>query len=130
MKIGFTGTRHGMNMAQKEALVLYLSSVKFIEFHHGDCIGADEEAHDIVREFFPDVKIVIHPPVKNDLRALKEADEIKGEFNYLERDRNIVESTELLIGAPSSNTEERRSGTWYTIRHARKLRKDYLILER
>ena len=62
MKVGFTGTQLGMSQHQKEQFVLGLQEMGMTEFHHGDCIGADAEAHDIVREFFPDVKIVGHLP--------------------------------------------------------------------
>ena len=50
MKIGFTGSRTGMSDKQKEGLVIKLQEFSFSEFHHGDCKGADEEAHAIVRE--------------------------------------------------------------------------------
>lgn len=42
MKIGFTGTRHGMTNQQKNQffkIIINLNDLK--EFHHGDCIGAD-----------------------------------------------------------------------------------------
>jgi hypothetical protein len=62
MKIGFTGSREGMSTHQKEQFVLKLNELGVTEFHHGDCAGADAQAHDIIREFFPNVKIVVHPP--------------------------------------------------------------------
>jgi hypothetical protein len=52
MKIGFTGTRKGMSQHQKEQFVLKMFELDPSEFRHGDCEGADAEAHDIIREFF------------------------------------------------------------------------------
>jgi len=130
MKVGFTGTQIGMSDHQKEQFVLKLYDLGVTEFHHGDCIGADEEAHDIVREFFPDVKIHIHPPKYENKRAFKVGDVMYAQDDYIPRDRKIVDSTEFLIGAPKSNKEELRSGTWTTIRHARKTYKPLSILDR
>jgi len=130
VKVGFTGTQLGMSQHQKEQFVLKLFELNPTEFHHGDCIGADAEAHDIVREFFPDVKIHIHPPVYSNKRAFKTGDIIYKEDHYLNRDRRIVEFTECLIGSPKADIEELRSGTWTTIRHARKIGKPHTILER
>ena len=130
MKVGFTGTREGMTMNQLEQLVLSLQSANVSEFHHGDCLGADAEAHDIVRDFYPDCKIVVHPPVKNYMRAWKKGDVLLEPLDYIARDRKIVESTDFLIGAPLVNEEQIRSGTWTTIRHARRLNKNHVVLER
>lgn len=130
MKIGFTGTQIGMSQNQKEQMVLELQKFELTEFHHGDCIGADSDAHNIVRTFFPNCKIIIHPPVVSEKRAWCEGDVTKEKFPYLTRNKHIVDDAELLIGAPSSNFEELRSGTWSTIRYARKMSKLHVILLR
>ena len=130
MKIGFTGTREGMSQHQKEQFVLKLQELGPTEFHHGDCIGADAEAHDIVREFFPDVKIIVYPPVSNYHRAFKQGDETKIPETYITRDYKIVDAVECLIGTPKTNNEVVRSGTWTTIRYARKTSKVHFVLER
>jgi hypothetical protein len=130
MKIGFTGSREGMSNKQKEQFVLLLQDMGMTEFHHGDCEGADAEAHDIVREFFPDVRIVVHPPFKSSKRAYKNGDEIREPDDYLPRDERIVNETMFLFGAPKSNIELKRSGTWYTIRYARRKDKQHTVLER
>lgn len=130
MKIGFTGTQLGMSQHQKEQFVLELYELNPTEFHHGDCIGADAEAHDIVREFFPDVKIVGHLPKANSKRAYKKCDEYRDPLPYLERDHKIVDETDYLFGAPKADAEVLRSGTWATIRYARKTSKKRQILER
>lgn len=131
MKVGFTGSRDGMSMAQKEQLVLLLYQFSPTEFHHGDCVGADAEAHDIVREFFPDCKIIVWPPSIEFMRAYKTGDEIRPPMPYIPRDQKIVDSAELLIGAPRVTVqEEPNSGSWYTIRYARKTGKVAHVLDR
>jgi len=129
MKIGFTGTREGMSQHQKEQFVLKMLELSPSEFHHGDCRGADAEAHDIVREFFPDVRIVIHPPEKTYMRAYKKGDFYHPTKPYIVRDKDIVNDTEHLIGSPL-DVEVIRSGTWTTIRYARKIGRTHTVLER
>jgi hypothetical protein len=130
MKIGFTGTREGMSQHQKEQFVLKMLELSPSEFHHGDCEGADAEAHDIVRAFFPAVYIVVYPPESSYRQAFKEGDEHKKPAPYLKRDRNIVDNVDYLIAAPLTNKERVRSGTWATIRYAKKIDRDYTRLER
>jgi hypothetical protein len=50
--IGFTGTRHGMTPAQRHAvsqLIAELAAGAAFTAHHGDCVGADAEFHDLCR---------------------------------------------------------------------------------
>ena len=129
MKVGFTGTREGMSQNQKEQLVLKLQELGVTEFHHGDCAGADEQAHEIVREFFPAVKVVVHPPLSSYLRANCTGDSCREPADYLERDRRIVDETDCLIGTPLSDTPT-KSGSWYTINYARKKFKSVFHLKR
>ena len=130
MKVGFTGTQEGMSQHQKEQFVLKMLELHPTEFHHGDCIGADSDAHDIVREFFPNAKIVIYPPILTKKRAFKQGDEFKEPESYITRDYKIVDAVEILIGTPKQNQEVIRSGTWTTIRYARRTGKSHIILER
>lgn len=46
----------------------------------------------------------------------------------LKRNYDIVDACDILLAAPRTLTEELRSGTWATIRYARKTGKKYLIL--
>lgn len=130
MRVGFTGSREGMSQNQKEQFVLKMLELNPTEFHHGDCEGADAEAHDIVREFLPQVKIVVYPPLSFRKRAMKQGDEILPPEGYVKRDYRIVDSVEYLIGAPKTDNEVIRSGTWTTIRYARKTGKSHIVLER
>lgn len=127
MKIGFTGTREGMTEKQKTELKKQFKSLKIKEFHHGDCIGADEEAHKIFSSKYSNFKIYIHPPVNPSKRAYCLSDNIFPEKPYLERNKDIVDRCDLLIAAPKGK-EEPRSGTWATVRYARKNKKKIVIL--
>lgn len=69
MKVGFTGTHHGMTLGQQEAFRKLLCELDTIEFHHGDCIGADVQAHMIAMDY--PIRIVVHPPT--DPRSLANA---------------------------------------------------------
>lgn len=62
--IGFTGTRKGMSSPQEDTLCNLLSLLSgFIAVaHHGDCLGADAEFHELCRE--TGLKIHVHPPLQ------------------------------------------------------------------
>lgn len=126
MNIGFTGTRHGMTPRQLAALDAELRRHSSGALHHGDCIGADEQACGLAKGLA--IPTVCHPPKNPKLRAFTKNTVTLPEQGYLARNRDIVDASEMLIAAPSSETEEITSGTWYTIRYARKRQKPILIL--
>jgi hypothetical protein len=131
-KVGFTGTRGGMSEAQKAAVGLLLNTVlsddpgSGSEFHHGDCIGADADAHRIARE--RGMRIVLHPPSVDKLRAFCDYDESRDPRPYIERDHVLVDEVELLIATPGGFEEELRSGTWATVRYAIKCERPTIIV--
>lgn len=128
MKIGFTGTQRGMTGPQTTSFsaALLFARLSDSEFHHGDCIGADAEAHEIAAGL--GFKVILHPPVKPDKRAWCQAQIILPMKDYLARNRDIVDATELLIAIPGEAIEQLRSGTWSTIRYARKIGRKLLII--
>lgn len=128
MIVGFTGTQEGMTRLQLAFLESVLARLGPEEFHHGDCVGADCQAHEVVREQWPRCRIVIHPPVNNAKRAFCSGDEVKESRDYLVRNLAIVALCEELIAAPKTAAEELRSGTWTTVRAARKAQKPIHIL--
>jgi hypothetical protein len=130
MKIGFTGSREGMSDSQVESFYMLLGKMGMTEFHHGDCMGADAEAHMIVQNSFPDARIVVHPPKAQIARAYCVGDELRPQFDYLTRDKNIVDECEFLFAAPMRSVEEVRSGTWATVRYARKKFRLHVVLPR
>lgn len=128
MKIGFTGTRKGMSDYQKktlkELLIMYGANNGF-EFHHGDCIGADEQAHNIANEC--GYRILIHPPNRDTYRAHCDGFAFMVK-EYLERNRDIVNACDVLLACPPTNYHILKSGTWYTVRYAKKIKKDIKII--
>lgn len=121
MKVGFTGTRHGCTLSQKNALRALLQSLDISEFHHGDCVGADAQAHYIVSENVP---VHVHPgKVNTRMRAYCATSNVVMHYRPLpplERNKIIVDMTDMLVACPVGKEEEQRSGTWSTVRYARK----------
>ena len=127
MKVGFTGTQTGMTPGQINALGEELKKHTISEFHHGDCIGADAQAHEIASSL--GVTVVIHPPENPAKRAFKNGT-LRNPKPYLDRNHDIVDEADILIVAPSSNQEKLRSGTWATCRYARKTGTKFIVLWR
>jgi hypothetical protein len=99
------------------------------EFHHGDCIGADAEAANIFRLCISPNILVSHPPLNPSKRAYVLSAEVRPEKEYLERNQDIVNETAFLIACPKEFAgEELRSGTWSTVRYARKVGKRVTIV--
>jgi hypothetical protein len=123
--IGVTGTSQGTTPAQRRTLATFLREGTL---HHGDCINADSDAHDLA--VLADMDIVIHPPSNPSTRAFKSTGNIVAilpEMPYLDRNKAIVDSTVRLIAVPDG-PEHIRSGTWSTVRYARKRGKPVTIV--
>lgn len=132
MKVGFTGTREGMSFSQQEQLSLVMSLVhsEHMEFHHGGASGADDEADAEAEKWIPRHRIVVHPcpgVVREDIHDGRRWLEV---FPPLVRNRHIVDAAEILIAAPRRDREEQRSGTWATVRLARKKGLPVVMLSR
>lgn len=128
--LGFTGTRHGLTQRQLISIKAALLGLRHLsEFHHGDCLGGDREAHELVRLLFPDVAIHGHPPKIPDQRAFCRVDQLWDEEDYLVRNQKIVDLSEVVIAAPHGLEKQNpRSGTWATIRMARRAHLPHLII--
>lgn len=126
-RFGFTGTRHGMTEPQKSAMRQFLRG-GLGELHHGDCIGADSQAHDIADEC--GYAIIIHPPKDYKLRAWRKVllHMMRPENSHFARNRCIVDETVALIATPFDAEEQPKGGTWYTIRYARKRNKTVVLI--
>lgn len=128
MNLGLTGTQEGLNANQFEAVKRVLSGMHHMiaEVHHGDCIGADVELVTLINELYPDIRIISHPPIKDGKRAWFPSDLTHRAKPYLHRNRDIVEASDVLWAFPAG-AEKLRSGTWSTVRYARKVNKPYTL---
>ncbi len=111
----------------RDALLLY-RQWGAREFHYGLCIGADEQAAAIAKEI--GYTVIAHPgfnPKNPDTRLFRSDfdlnDVVLPEKAFIKRDHDIVDAVEQMIATPLSWEEEIRSGTWTTVRYARKKKK-------
>jgi hypothetical protein len=135
MKVGFTGTRFGMTQPQEASFIEVMAQFfEVSEFHHGDCVGADDQAHRYIA--WKVALVVIHPPIDETNRARCGYDMDEGDqsirwmepLTHFARNRNIVNMTDWLIATPYNGYEENVGGTWYTINFARKQKKNLVII--
>ena len=107
-----------MTQGQKSAFVQAIQRLQPVCFVHGDCVGADAEAHQLARALVSRIRI---RPCDHPSRAwCTGADEVCEVRKPLHRNRDIVNDADVLIACPPTAHELRRSGTWTTIRYARK----------
>jgi hypothetical protein len=121
MIIGFTGTQKGMTNLQKAWIKIYLTnhSNEITSVHHGDCIGADKDFDTIAKEL--NLIRFSHPANNTEnKRANCDAEKTYPSKPALERNKDIVNTTDMLLATPGQNKEILRSGTWATIRYALK----------
>lgn len=130
LHVGFTGTQQGMSPRQIYHFRHFLSTLYDPEryFHHGDCIGADVQAAAIAH--YTGWQVVCHPPLNESKRGFfRYNHEIREPKAYLERNHDIVDECTKLIATPKESQEILRSGTWATIRYAKKTHKDLTIIQ-
>lgn len=160
LDIGFTCTRRGMSGAQRHQLVCVLEILSNIlvlggpfynepcvkcglplgahgdfgmrdhayvapdsaepiakyRFHHGDEPHGDKEGAALAETY--GFEAVPHPPKTWTAKDL------------LARDKEIAAVSQLMIAAPRTDKEELRSGTWATVRYARKRLVPVIMLAR
>lgn len=138
--VGFTGTSKGMTQGQKSYVQNGLLDLNveahriggILHFHHGDCVGADEQAHAIaVSILTPNlIRVHIHPPDNDKKRAFCKSVNIHPAKPYLVRNHDIVDASSVIFVVPKGHIEELRSGTWATYRYAKKKGIDIIMVER
>jgi len=134
MNIGFTGTREGMTFNQKRTLssilAWYASNQNAEQFHHGNCVGSDEQAARIA-----DGKsyVTVAHPAKGmvEWQSNYKSDLSMPEDKPLQRNKTIVQRSDLLIACPKEGYEPpaaRGQGTWSCIRYARAKKLKVIII--
>lgn len=116
-----------MTSAQIFAVDALLDNDILTQFaHHGDCIGADVDFHKISR--VQGLSVIGHPPIKTNLRAYCEFDEVREPKEFIIRNHDIVNESNWMIFTPSGFIEILRSGTWSTVRYAKYKNKEGHII--
>lgn len=124
MILGFTGTRSGPRPDQTQAIYDFMARLKPRRFVHGGAAGCDMIAHGIAERLHIPV-IEIHPSIDHYPAVAG----ITAGVNViifpplppLERNRVIVRRVWGMLACPRTDAEEAGTGTWYTVRQARKL---------
>ena len=139
--LGFTGSRHGLTEIQKKVLIDNIIEFRYNEILNfktdinkpfnsldGCCIGADDIFYNICDMLsfntigYPGFYST-HPMrskiLRNRMKAVK---------SPLQRNKNIVYNSNLMIACPNTKEEIKRSGTWATIRYTKQLIKPLIII--
>lgn len=126
--VGFTGTRNEPTDFQKKKLFECLRLIRedYDTLHHGGSVGADHVAH--IMALHLKFKVVIHPGPAFDLNLWPLPYDILPQLPNLERNVMIVQASTLLLAVPHQRKEIIRSGTWATVRYARKRDKEIEII--
>lgn len=125
---GFTGTRERLSSFQRTHLVKFLTLADPSALRHGDCVGADYEAHLLCLTM--GIFVHVHPPVRELYRAFARitwGGVVYDPKPYRDRNIDIVDGSAYLIAFPKEEHEVLRSGTWQTVRYARSQKKDVFI---
>lgn len=124
MRLGFTGTRHGMTETQRGAWIDLLSCGQFTQVHFGGCVGADKEALWLWAEIGSGVCHIWPAIIEPELQALppQEVIEMFGIVMHqpmrpLVRNRMIVHHVDIMFATPHATLASR--GTRYTMAYAR-----------
>lgn len=133
MQLGVTGSRFGPTRIQ------LITSAKFLLFledyagpdemilHHGMCQGFDTKMHEMAK--FLGWPITAHPGITKSGWVYHRAEnlpgnfEVRPEFYFGVRNQDIVDESAILVAAPQfpeNHVNSKRSGTWQTVRMARK----------
>ena len=141
--VSFTGTRKGLSPVQRDQFRLLVAGIglnlRACEWHVGGADGADVQATDIMLQAgaTPE-RMHIHPcpGVTLDKLAAVFGRDVAERFHWHEvfpplvRNRHMAEVCWLLVAAPETDVEQLRSGTWATVRYARKASKPVVMLSR
>lgn len=132
VEIGFTGSRSGTTSKQQTVLKdLFIEAAAYGDhdtmFHHGDCIGADEDAAHLAYA----LGFELHawpqsttPKTRANTKKQFTSTTVHRSRPPLERNQMIVDRVDIMICCPKG-PEERRSGTWAAIRYALKQHEDH-----
>jgi hypothetical protein len=133
MILAFTGTRKGMTPRQHSIVKQILEEFEPSEVHHGGCIGADQEFHELCIYMLVPVIHIWLSNLKHSQAAILGSSAVRtiihAEQPPLDRNWDIVREADLVVACPESAVESLRSGTWATVRYADQLNKTIKVIK-
>jgi hypothetical protein len=113
--IGFTGTRDSIRILIKNLARQHVS----VQGVHGGAEGADRQFHRLLKEL--NIPSECYPSNEEQWRwSVQNCVVCHAMQAPLTRNRVIVEVSNLMFATPRTFIEKQRSGTWATIRYAKK----------
>lgn len=130
--LGFTGSRRGATAQQLHSIRACLQ--KLLKTHtrsdlfalHGDALGADAQFDSMCQDL--GIQRVCRPCFLDEQRAFTSATVLVEATMPLERNKLIVADCNQLLACPNSFEEEKRSGTWATVREAKHRKKRVVVV--
>jgi hypothetical protein len=129
IRLGFAGTVRGMTAAQQQNLLAFVKANDVTEFRSGGCVGADQEATEIVCVHTTAKVIVCRQlveKIESKLVLAVAAEVVKQPRKAVRRNKEVVDASDVVILAPKANDTE--GGTLSTFKYARWACKRVLIL--
>lgn len=135
--VAFTGTRKGLTPLQRESLRNVLAELPpGMTLHNGVAVGADVECLDLA--WSSNLSCFVLWPASDDRfdyaktwvysrRALGGVARVNAVVPPLDRNQSMVAACGILIACPEG-PEVLRSGTWSTVRAARRWKREVIIV--
>lgn len=133
--ITVTGTRAGMSSRQRKTTNRLIYGWNPSLMHNGACEGADRQFFDMATAIATYIELWPSSPEQDRWARMQETafPELVSIVYALQpplvRNRAMVRKGKALIATPATLGEALRSGTWATIRYARKLNRPIVIIE-
>lgn len=118
--VGFTGSRNPPSLLQAGVLGIELCQLlrADVTLGHGDCVNSDALAHDLA--YGLGYRIDVHPPTIDTWRAHRVGYHMHDPTSYPARNARIVHLSDRLLALPCGPEVVSGSGTWMTVRMARR----------
>lgn len=134
MHIAVSGSKYGMSEAQVFMFGMLLGKLlqedSEITIHHGDCIGVDSAVASLTEAH--NIPVIVHPPVNDRYKGYNETRPnvvaVREPKDYLDRNHDMVDECFMHVAMPNTTKEQLRSGTWATVRYARKKGKPVAVI--
>ena len=123
--LGFTGSRNGMTPEQADKVIELIRQIEPVQAIDGMCIGSDAEFAKICKK----LGIFTHGfpghyknnPSDRSMVDPEGRDVMQPSQPHLERNRQIVGSSDAMIATPAGDDFKARGGTNFTIKYAIKM---------